>query len=178
MQGQCSGLYFTSGPDFCLDSTTLGPQYHLRSCRPTQVSTSTHTPIPLQLTLVSTPHSQNHCHSLNPRCKILNAHHTQVLGCTSPPINGATCLVYLGDGRFHLESAMVANPDLTGPIFFCSKTELCCVPRKSKRWPCLRTANAQGSTQQAIPLFPYYRHGTTSPPYCCTPSSLIHGQQA
>ena len=22
------------------------------------------------------------------------------------------CLIYLGDGRFHLESAMIANPDL------------------------------------------------------------------
>ena len=38
----------------------------------------------------------------------------EILGCTSPrlELNDADVLVYLGDGRFHLESAMIANPDL------------------------------------------------------------------
>jgi 2-(3-amino-3-carboxypropyl)histidine synthase len=36
----------------------------------------------------------------------------EILGCTSPRIEGADVLVYLGDGRFHLESAMIANPKL------------------------------------------------------------------
>lgn len=36
----------------------------------------------------------------------------ELLGCTSPKIRGADVLVYLGDGRFHLESAMIANPQL------------------------------------------------------------------
>jgi len=39
----------------------------------------------------------------------------EVLGCTSPRIgdNGTVdALVYIGDGRFHLESAMIQNPTL------------------------------------------------------------------
>lgn len=36
----------------------------------------------------------------------------QILGCTSPVIRCADVLVYLGDGRFHLEAAMIANPKI------------------------------------------------------------------
>lgn len=36
----------------------------------------------------------------------------ELLGCTSPQIPDRDALVYIGDGRFHLESAMIANPDL------------------------------------------------------------------
>lgn len=43
----------------------------------------------------------------------------EILGCTSPKITvkskdteGADILLYLGDGRFHLESAMIHNPKL------------------------------------------------------------------
>lgn len=36
----------------------------------------------------------------------------EILGCTSPQVKDADVLVYLGDGRFHLESAMIANPKL------------------------------------------------------------------
>ncbi|KAI4291528.1 2-(3-amino-3-carboxypropyl)histidine synthase [Pancytospora philotis] len=36
----------------------------------------------------------------------------EVLGCTSPVITGASDVVYIGDGRFHLESAMIRNPSL------------------------------------------------------------------
>lgn len=43
----------------------------------------------------------------------------EILGCTSPKIglradatDGADVLLYLGDGRFHLESAMIHNPKL------------------------------------------------------------------
>lgn len=36
----------------------------------------------------------------------------ELLGCTSPKITDADVLVYIGDGRFHLESAMIANPNL------------------------------------------------------------------
>ena len=35
----------------------------------------------------------------------------EILGCTSPHIT-ADIIIYLGDGRFHLESAMIANPSL------------------------------------------------------------------
>ncbi|KAA3671135.1 2-(3-amino-3-carboxypropyl)histidine synthase, partial [Paragonimus westermani] len=34
----------------------------------------------------------------------------EILGCTSPKIASTDALIYLGDGRFHLESAMIANP--------------------------------------------------------------------
>jgi len=36
----------------------------------------------------------------------------EVLGCTSPSINGVENVIYIGDGRFHLESAMIKNPHL------------------------------------------------------------------
>lgn len=38
----------------------------------------------------------------------------EILGCTSPLISTdmADALVYVGDGRFHLESAMIQNPQL------------------------------------------------------------------
>jgi len=35
----------------------------------------------------------------------------EILGCTSPQLPETTkMIIYLGDGRFHLESAMIANP--------------------------------------------------------------------
>ncbi|KAL8938244.1 MAG: hypothetical protein Q9216_004004 [Gyalolechia sp. 2 TL-2023] len=38
----------------------------------------------------------------------------EILGCTSPRLQNGTAdlLLYLGDGRFHLESAMIHNPSL------------------------------------------------------------------
>jgi 2-(3-amino-3-carboxypropyl)histidine synthase len=38
----------------------------------------------------------------------------EVLGCTSPKLNPADfeAIVYLGDGRFHLESMMISNPTM------------------------------------------------------------------
>lgn len=37
----------------------------------------------------------------------------EILGCTSPRLPAdVTALVYLGDGRFHLESIMIANPQI------------------------------------------------------------------
>lgn len=36
----------------------------------------------------------------------------EVLGCTSPIIKGVNTVIYIGDGRFHLESAMIRNPNL------------------------------------------------------------------
>lgn len=37
----------------------------------------------------------------------------ELLGCTAPKLQGRDVLLYVGDGRFHLESAMIANPLLT-----------------------------------------------------------------
>lgn len=38
----------------------------------------------------------------------------EILGCTSPKLtpNAFDALLYLGDGRFHLESIMISNPDV------------------------------------------------------------------
>eukprot|EP00729_Bicosta_minor_P000576 gene576-29822_t len=36
----------------------------------------------------------------------------EILGCTSPKVADCDALVYLGDGRFHLESIMISNPAL------------------------------------------------------------------
>uniref|UniRef100_A0A6I8NX73 2-(3-amino-3-carboxypropyl)histidine synthase subunit 1 n=1 Tax=Ornithorhynchus anatinus TaxID=9258 RepID=A0A6I8NX73_ORNAN len=44
-----------------------------------------------------------------PQCKPLSP--GEILGCTAPRLPEATeAILYLGDGRFHLESIMIANP--------------------------------------------------------------------
>ncbi|KAF1761469.1 hypothetical protein GCK72_009725 [Caenorhabditis remanei] len=47
-----------------------------------------------------------------PQCKPLSP--GEVLGCTSPRLDAANfdAIVYLGDGRFHLESIMIHNPTI------------------------------------------------------------------
>ncbi|XP_077167750.1 2-(3-amino-3-carboxypropyl)histidine synthase subunit 1 isoform X1 [Paroedura picta] len=46
-----------------------------------------------------------------PQCKPLSP--GEILGCTSPRLaEGTEAIVYLGDGRFHLESVMIANPGI------------------------------------------------------------------
>lgn len=48
---------------------------------------------------------------LIPRSKPLSP--GEILGCTSPKMSqDVEALIYVGDGRFHLESAMIANPSL------------------------------------------------------------------
>ena len=42
-----------------------------------------------------------------PQCKPLSP--GEILGCTSPKLTETDILIYVGDGRFHLESAMIAN---------------------------------------------------------------------
>ncbi|KAJ1967297.1 Diphthamide biosynthesis protein 1 [Dispira parvispora] len=36
----------------------------------------------------------------------------EVLGCTAPKLSPQDAIVYLADGRFHLEAIMIANPDI------------------------------------------------------------------
>jgi 2-(3-amino-3-carboxypropyl)histidine synthase len=36
----------------------------------------------------------------------------EILGCTSPQLENLDALIYVGDGRFHLESAMIHNPHI------------------------------------------------------------------
>jgi 2-(3-amino-3-carboxypropyl)histidine synthase len=36
----------------------------------------------------------------------------EILGCTAPVLRCVDVIIYLGDGRFHLEAAMIANPKL------------------------------------------------------------------
>ncbi|KAI9066745.1 Diphthamide synthesis [Trametes sanguinea] len=45
-----------------------------------------------------------------PRAKPLSP--GEILGCTAPQLNDVDALLYLGDGRFHLESIMIANPNI------------------------------------------------------------------
>nr|XP_005157638.1 2-(3-amino-3-carboxypropyl)histidine synthase subunit 1 isoform X1 [Danio rerio] len=47
---------------------------------------------------------------LVPQCRPLSP--GEILGCTSPRLDKhVNAVIYLGDGRFHLESIMIANPD-------------------------------------------------------------------
>merc|ERR1711908_251909 len=41
----------------------------------------------------------------------------EVLGCTSPKVEDADAVVFVCDGRFHLESAMIQNPHVLGGFF-------------------------------------------------------------
>jgi len=45
-----------------------------------------------------------------PRSKPLSP--GEILGCTAPRLGDADALIYLGDGRFHLEAIMIANPSI------------------------------------------------------------------
>nr|MBE5724772.1 putative diphthamide biosynthesis protein 1 [Cucujiformia] len=45
-----------------------------------------------------------------PQSKPLSA--GEILGCTAPVIRCTDVIIYLGDGRFHLESIMIANPKI------------------------------------------------------------------
>ncbi|XP_070572752.1 2-(3-amino-3-carboxypropyl)histidine synthase subunit 1-like isoform X2 [Ptychodera flava] len=36
----------------------------------------------------------------------------EILGCTSPHLQNVDVIIYIGDGRFHLESIMIANPEI------------------------------------------------------------------
>uniref|UniRef100_A0A1I7XTB8 2-(3-amino-3-carboxypropyl)histidine synthase subunit 1 n=1 Tax=Heterorhabditis bacteriophora TaxID=37862 RepID=A0A1I7XTB8_HETBA len=46
-----------------------------------------------------------------PQCRPLSP--GEVLGCTSPRLNeDVNSIIYLGDGRFHLESVMIHNPNI------------------------------------------------------------------
>nr|NVI70974.1 putative diphthamide biosynthesis protein 1 [Cucujiformia] len=45
-----------------------------------------------------------------PQSKPLSA--GEILGCTAPLLPDLDVIIYLGDGRFHLESIMIANPNI------------------------------------------------------------------
>nr|MBE5724785.1 putative diphthamide biosynthesis protein 1 [Cucujiformia] len=45
-----------------------------------------------------------------PQSKPLSA--GEILGCTAPVLRCTDVIIYLGDGRFHLESIMIANPNV------------------------------------------------------------------
>ncbi|KAF8489112.1 diphthamide synthesis protein [Gautieria morchelliformis] len=45
-----------------------------------------------------------------PRSKPLSP--GEILGCTAPRLDDVDALLYVGDGRFHLESIMIANPEV------------------------------------------------------------------
>lgn len=45
-----------------------------------------------------------------PQCRPLSP--GEILGCTAPILKCVDAIIYLGDGRFHLESVMIANPKI------------------------------------------------------------------
>ncbi|BFZ18348.1 hypothetical protein BsWGS_21387 [Bradybaena similaris] len=55
-------------------------------------------------------HLSPHFAVVTPQSKPLSP--GEILGCTSPKLTDSDAIVYLGDGRFHLESIMIHNPDL------------------------------------------------------------------
>lgn len=79
-------------------------------------------PLPKSLAFVSTIQFVSTLHSvatelraagytiLVPQSKPLTP--GEILGCTSPRIPSDHIVIYLGDGRFHLEAAMIANPTI------------------------------------------------------------------
>nr|NVI70969.1 putative diphthamide biosynthesis protein 1 [Cucujiformia] len=79
--------------------------------------------VPKKLALVSTVQFLTTLHGVTnklielgyevilPQSKPLSA--GEILGCTAPILNSCTdAIIYLGDGRFHLESIMIANPKI------------------------------------------------------------------
>nr|NVI71013.1 putative diphthamide biosynthesis protein 1 [Cucujiformia] len=62
-------------------------------------------------TLQSTAHNLKECgYEVNlPQSKPLSA--GEILGCTAPRLRCTDVIIYLGDGRFHLEAIMIANPN-------------------------------------------------------------------
>ena len=57
-------------------------------------------------------HLKGHFHSVSiPQAKPLSMGET--LGCTAPKLCEHDALVFIADGRFHLEAALIQNPDVT-----------------------------------------------------------------
>ncbi|XP_018332745.1 2-(3-amino-3-carboxypropyl)histidine synthase subunit 1-like [Agrilus planipennis] len=46
-----------------------------------------------------------------PQCKPLSP--GEILGCTAPTVKCADVILYVGDGRFHLEAVIIANPNVS-----------------------------------------------------------------
>jgi 2-(3-amino-3-carboxypropyl)histidine synthase len=42
----------------------------------------------------------------------------EILGCTSPKLTDTDVLIYVGDGRFHMESIMIANEKIDAYKYF------------------------------------------------------------
>lgn len=56
----------------------------------------------------------------------------EVLGCTSPRVGDVECGIYIGDGRFHLESFMLQNPSLAF-YKYCPFTKKMTVEKYARR---------------------------------------------
>eukprot|EP00737_Agarophyton_chilense_P001603 gb/GEZJ01001801.1/.p1 GENE.gb/GEZJ01001801.1/~~gb/GEZJ01001801.1/.p1 ORF type:complete len:335 (-),score=31.48 gb/GEZJ01001801.1/:2035-3039(-) len=89
---------------------------HLRACLLRNLPRHTRVALVATIQFVDTVHHladqlRPHFDAVTvPQAKPLSP--AELLGCTSPKIDHADVLVYVGDGRFHLESAMIANPHL------------------------------------------------------------------
>lgn len=63
-----------------------------------------------------------------------------MLGCTSPLIEDAGTVVFIGDGRFHIESCMIRNPQLTFLQYDPFKQQLTEEVYKTEQMKEIRTA--------------------------------------
>jgi len=59
--------------------------------------------------------SQTHPNVVIPQASPLSR--GEVLGCTSPSLAGLDSFVFIADGRFHIESAMIANPSVSAFLY-------------------------------------------------------------
>lgn len=55
----------------------------------------------------------------------------EVLGCTAPALDAAAldAVVFVADGRFHLEAIMIANPDI--PAYRCGENFIAVTHRRT-----------------------------------------------
>ncbi|KAG7174849.1 2-(3-amino-3-carboxypropyl)histidine synthase subunit 1-like [Homarus americanus] len=101
-----------------------------------------------------------------PQCRPLSP--GEVLGCTSPPVPEGHTIICLGDGRFHLESIMISNPEIPTylynpyskilsreyydqPLMKKIRKEAIDKASKAKKWGLiLGTLGRQGSTKKQL----------------------------
>ncbi|CAM9469477.1 unnamed protein product, partial [Chrysoparadoxa australica] len=73
----------------------------------------------------------------------------EVLGCTSPVLTDVDALVFIADGRFHLESAMIQNPTIEHYRYnpynkVLSRERYDTAAMKSLRWDAIQRARSAG----------------------------------
>ncbi|KAH7887968.1 putative diphthamide synthesis protein-domain-containing protein [Phlebopus sp. FC_14] len=87
-----------------------------------------------------------------PRSKPLSP--GEILGCTAPSLSDVDALVYLGDGRFHLESIMIANPNVPAFRYDPYSKKLTRERYNHNEMRFMRDQAVSAARQSISPLFP------------------------